>query len=67
MYPNRRRTRVRVSDDSVIQDATVATLDLRSSIHHAAAPPLCVSHVVMGGYHQILYVMIEYIWIFQTV
>jgi hypothetical protein len=46
MYPNQRRVRARVSDDSVMRDVTTETRDLRVSVLHAGASPLCVSHVV---------------------
>jgi hypothetical protein len=35
MYTNQRRTRARVSDDSVIRDATTETRDLRVSVLRA--------------------------------
>jgi hypothetical protein len=47
MYPNQRRARMRISDDSIMRDAMMETHDLRVSVLHAGVSRLCVSHVVI--------------------
>jgi hypothetical protein len=46
MYTNRRHARVRVSDDSVMRDATTETYNLHVFVLRAGASRMCVSHVV---------------------
>jgi hypothetical protein len=47
VYPNRRRARACVSDDTVMRDATMEMCDLCISVLHAGTSPLRVSHVVV--------------------
>jgi hypothetical protein len=45
MYPNQRRARARISDDSIMRDATMETRELHVSIIRTGVSPRCVSHV----------------------
>jgi hypothetical protein len=51
MYPNRRRARAFISDESIMRDVMTEMYDLCISILHACTSRLCVSHVVA---HQML-------------
>jgi hypothetical protein len=49
MYTNRRRARLRISDNSVMRDVMTETRDLRVSILRVSASRMSLSHVVSDG------------------
>jgi hypothetical protein len=49
MYTNRRRVRLRISDDFVMRDVMAEMRDLRVSVLRASASRMSLSHVVSDG------------------
>jgi hypothetical protein len=77
MYPNQRRARARVLDDSVMRDLMTEMCDLHVSVFCASTSWLCVSHVVYITVidlfstfivlsSNLLIMFISYLWIKKT-